>query len=134
MATTYSYRLLRAPHGRDDGTEYVQHDIEGIRTIDGDAEVIPGYHSSANIATADVETVMDMPDDTGPERALKNQAYKNLFEPAIGFVPSPGPRDWSEEGMAAYSETNDEATLQAERVDTYIRVTLGVDYPVDFNL
>lgn len=134
MATVYSYRLLDLPDARDDGTGYIQHDIEGIRSIDGDAEVIPGYHSSANIAASDVETVMDMPDDTGPERVLKNQAYKNLFEPAIGFTPSPGPRDWSEEGMAAYSETNDEAALQTERLNEYITVTLGLTPPIDFNL
>jgi hypothetical protein len=134
MATTYRYRLVQAPEARTDGTGYIQHDIQGIRDIDGDDEVIPGYHSSVNIHSDDVSTVMDMPDSTGPERALKNAAYKALIGPAIGFTPSPGTRDWSKSGMKAYSDTNDAAGVEADRIDTYITVTLAQLYPVDFNL
>lgn len=134
MATTFKYRLMSAPQGRTDGTGYIQHDIVGIRDVDGAEEVIPGYHSSANIAADDVETVMDMPDDTGPEKQAKNKAYKELVGPALDFTPSPGTRDWSEEGMAAYTDANDDAALEADRVNTYITVTLGQSYPVDFQL
>ena len=134
MTTTYRYRLMQAPQGRLDGTGYVQHDIQGVRAINGADEVIPGYHSSANIAAAAVKTVMDMPDGTGVQKTAKNLAYKNLIGPAIGVTPSPGTRDWSEAGMAAYSDANDAALLEAGRIDTYITVTLGQTYPIDFNL
>ena len=134
MVTTYRYRLMSAPQGRLDGTGYVQHDIKGIRAINGADEVIPGYHSSANIAAAELEIVMDMPDGTGAEKVTKNQAYKALIGPAIGVTPSPGARDWTEEGMAAYSDANDAAILEAGRVNDYITVTLSQTYPVDFTL
>ncbi len=137
MAREWAYRVDRSPEGSQDGAGKVLHDLWSVYTDDAWVTelTLPGYHKSLPLDADDVEVVMDMPDSTGPERGLKITAYKNLMSAHIndGSYSAP-PQDWQEAHMQAVSEANDNAVLQAGRVDTFVTVTLGQTYPVRFNL
>jgi hypothetical protein len=154
MAREIAYRLNSAPQGRNDGSAQIDHDVAGLyRDSTGvawsDAPVIPGYHQTFLLDAADVEVVMDMPDSTGPQRQAKNLAYKVLMEQKFADTANPNrapsQTDWTEAGMIDYMDDYDEweaavtlannaAALEAGRVDTYLTVTLGESYPVEFQL
>ena len=140
MAREFWYRLLRSVQGTQDGSAMINHQIESVYTDDPLATkeeriTTPGYHKTASMDAADVEVVMDMPDATGLQRAAKNQAYKELMEVALEQGPySPPPKLWDDASMQVYTAENDEAVLQADRVNTYVTVTLGQAYPADFKL
>lgn len=137
MAREFWYRLQQVPSGALDGSGKVLHDIYSVYSDDGGVTKIitPGYHKTVALDASSVETVMDMPDSTGPEKQAKNAAYKDLMELHIEDPPySPPPKYWDETSMNDYTVANDNAVLQASRVNDYIVVTLGQSYPVDFKL
>lgn len=155
MAYEYAYRLQSAPAGRADGSEQIDHDIFAIYRVQGSgtpwsaASVVPSYHKTILVPADDVETVMDMPDASGPQKQAKNQAYKQLLVDHRNDAPRPNPAppvtDWSPSGIDAYliayeawdiafTAANAQAALQAGRANTYITVTLGLSYPIEFQV
>jgi len=137
-----------APAGKQDGSGAVQHDIIAQYQEEGaedEWQVVPGRHKTVEVpatpdyvpqgATADMKTIMDMPDDTGQERNAKNQAYKNaLVEYSNRNGWAQGVSGWSDAALNALLDGNLAASTQADRANTYITVTLDKSYPVPFNL
>lgn len=131
----FKYRLNRAPSALNDGSGCISHDIDAIYSDDGGVTwlVVPGRHKTIMIPSADLKTVMDMPDGTGPQKTTKNAAYKQFLvdnldtqnEPLVG---------WSIAQMQALVDANNAASLEATRANDYITVTLGLSYPVEFSL
>lgn len=137
MAREFWYRLQQAPQCRCDGGGGINHDIFSAYSDDGGSTkiIMPGYHKTCVLLAADVKTVMDMPDSTGPEKSAKNTAFKNIIAAALDNHPYVIPlKLWDEQTLLAYTEANDNATTQSMRVNDYITVTLELSYPVDFQL
>lgn len=128
----FKYRLNSAPTGFNDGSGIVGHSITVI-AYNGDDEIVPGRSKTICIPASQLQTVMDMPDSTGPERALKNTAYKNAMLANLDTqnIPITG---WSVSEMELLMDNNDAAESVATEADEYITVTLGQSYPVEFNL
>ena len=146
---------MQAPSGRNDGGSQVSHDVFAVWRVQGggvdwkDAPVVPNHHKTILLPSADVKTVMDMPDSTGPEKQAKNAAYKALLvanwnSPAM---PSHAPPvdGWTLEDIDAYLIAYDAwaaakaiadaaAATEAGRVVTYVEVTMVKSFPIEFQL
>ena len=132
-AYTFNYRLENAPKGRLDGSECVDHaDVWAMFNTHG-LQPVPGRHKTVSVPAGEITPVMDMPDSTGPEKQAKNQAYKNLLAANL-FNQPVALSGWSEEQLQALMDANDLASYEAGRVNEYITVTLGLTYPVDFQI
>jgi len=118
------YRLQSAPEATLDGSGNVAHDICGI---DSENNVIPGRHQTVNIPEDDVDIIMAMPDGTAAEKQSKNAAYKALIADNL-------PSGWTNDDLQEIVDNNSQAATSAEAINDYITVTLGQEYPVDFNL
>ena len=148
----YAYQLTKAPTGATDGSGQVHHDVFAVGREAGTTDpwlVVPNYHKTIVVPSSQIEAVMDMPDATGPQKNAKNQAYKQALvshrdDPATP-VHAPAVTDWSPSGIDAYLTAYDawlaaktiadaHAGLQATRVGTYITVTLGISFPVSFQV
>ena len=129
---TFSYRLQSAPSARTDGSGDIDHDIWAMVSRDS-GDKTPELHKTVSVPSSDVKTVMDMPDGTSQEKQAKNTAYKNLLKTYRDRIPMPI-SGWSDAQLLERVENNDFSSEQATRVNTYITVTLGQSYPVDFNL
>ena len=133
----FKYRLQSIPEPRVNGSGNVAHDIFAISEPqdNGGWVVMPGYHQTVLIAASDLTTMNDMPDSTGGEKTAKNTAYKNLIFAGLETSPAPAePVAWDGVSLEAYMDANDLAAFEADRVNTYVTVTLGLSYPVDFAL
>ena len=79
-----AYRLMQAPSGRNDGGSQVSHDVFAVWRVQGggvdwkDAPVVPNHHKTILLPSADVKTVMDMPDSTG---AIDLSRSKDHWDP-----------------------------------------------------
>ena len=134
MAYEFRYSLGSAPEASVDGSGMAIHDIQAeYRENGGDWTVMGARHKSFCVPAADLAVVLAMPHGTAPEKAAKNVAYKELLAQNIDtqFVPIAG---WSAAQLAAFLDANAAAAEQAAAADAYITVTLGLSYPVPFNL
>lgn len=131
MANEYAYHLLRAPVGLNDGSQLISHDIQAVYREAGTNDpwlIIAGKHSNFNLPQDQVQTIMDMPDSTGAERSAKNKAYKNLMAQYLNSL-QPSPITGFDETSLNEKVTNTDANVAtADEVNTYITVTLGIDY------
>lgn len=118
------YELQSAPTARLDGSGMVTHDIWGMDSL---GQKVPSKHADFLIHSNDLEVWSAMPDSTGPERQLKNVAYKDLMVAAA-------PPGWTEEDLNNENAENQRSVDMAAEVDEYITVTLGQTYPVQFQL
>jgi len=131
MAYEYGYHLLKAPEGRNDGSQIISHDIQAVYREDGTSDpwlVIAGQHSNFNLPQDEVQTIMDMPDSTGTERTAKNRAYKTLMANYLNTL-QPDPITGFDETSLNQKVTNTEANeATAAEVDDYITNVLGIAY------
>lgn len=152
MANDYAYQLTQAPRGATDGSAQVHHDVFAVGREAGTTDpwlVIPNYHKTIVVPASQIETVMDMPDSTGPERAAKNQAYKAImvlnWDTAAAPLHEPRPGGWLESDIDDYvtayeayvvakTAADTAAATEAGRVDDYIVNVLSQTYPVEFQL
>ena len=132
MAYQFSYRLQSAPAGRLDGSGCADHDIFAMYDPNG-LVAVPGRHKTVSVPAEDITVVMDMPDATGPQKAAKNQAYIDLMAANL-FTQPFALEGWSPAQLQAVMDANDLAAFEANRVNEYITVTLGIAYPVDFDV
>ena len=133
----FRYRLQSVPEPRVNGSGNVAHDVYAMSQPQGDGgyTAVPGYHQTVLIAAADLTVMNDMPDSTGGEKTAKNAVYKNLIYAGLETSPPGGePVTWDGASLELYVDANDLAAFEADRVDTYVTVTLGLSYPVDFAL
>lgn len=137
MADEFAYRLQSSPEGRLDGSGQVGHDVYAVYREEGTSDpwvILPGHHKTFLLPADEISTVMDMPDDTGPQRSAKNQAYKELMRIHKNDAPDPLYTNWDEDEFQDYVDQNNDSVLEAGRVNDYITVTLSQTYPVEFNL
>ena len=132
MAYTFKYQLNSAPQSSKDGSGMVNHSITAI-AYNGDGEVVPSRSKTFCVPATELQTVMDMPDATGPERTVKNTAYKSALVANINTQPLPI-TGWSVSALTELMEMNDVAESVAVEANDYITVTLAQSYPVEFSL
>jgi hypothetical protein len=135
--TTYTvaFRLTAQPLPRTDGSGLIEHTILAIVSRDAGAYTpVPNYEIIIPLPYLAVKTVMDMPHSSGPQKTVKNAAFKELLRTHAGTHSSTPPLDWNIAGITAYSVAIDGAATEAARVHTYLTVTLALTYPIDFTL
>jgi len=135
MAYTFRYSLLSAPEARRDGSGQVAHSITAISSQDGETwAAIPAHNKTFLVASAELATVMNMPDGTGQERQAKNAAYKMLLCTNCATSTQPLRTDWTTTALQQFMAANDASALEASRANEYVTVTLDQNYPLDFSL
>lgn len=132
---SFRYRLNSRPSAFSDGSGMIVHDIDAIYSEDGGTtwSTVPGRHKSILIPATEMEVVMDMPDATGPQKSAKNTAYKQSLVDNLNTQNTPI-TGWTVAQMQALVDANNAASLEADRADTFITVTLGQSYPVEFSI
>ena len=135
MAYEFKYRLSQAPEPTENGSGLVMHQLVPIYRVEGSqdewAEMV-SFAKTVPLASGSLASINGMPDGTGAQKAAKADAYKLLLADHLNDSPSAPSQDWSLAGLGRFLAANDAATLEAQRADTYITVTLGLAYPVDF--
>jgi len=135
MAYEFKYRLSEAPTPTAGGSGLVMHQLVPIYRTEGTQDPwteMAAWARTVPIPDGALKTINDMPHTTGALKAAKNTAYKALLADHLNDVPATPAPDWSLAGLARFLAANDAATLEAQRADDYITVTLGQEYPVDF--
>ena len=125
----FRYRLNRAPQPYNDGSGCIGHDIDAMYSDNGtDWLVVPGRHKTILVPGDEMKAVMDMPNG-----AAKVAAYKTALKTNIDTqnVPITG---WSDAQLQALVDANASAALESDRANEYITVTLGLSYPVNFDV
>ena len=129
MAYSFRYRLQQAPQARNDGSGCVDHDIYAIASEDGETwELVPGRHKTISIPFAELDDALDQP--TNP---LRIAAYKDVLASNLNTAPVPI-TGWTAGQLTLLMEANDSAEATGAAVNTFITVTLGLAYPVDFSI
>jgi len=135
MAYEFKYRLLETPTPTTSGSGLVMHQLVPIyRTADTQEDWMEmgAWARTVPVPDGALKTINDMPHTTGALKAAKNAAYKAALADHLNDVSAAPAPDWSLAGLARFLAANDAATLEAQRADEYITVTLGQEYPVDF--
>jgi len=127
------YSLGSRPTASNDGSSTVRHDITAVyRADDADPSdpwlVVPGRHKTVVVPADELKVVLDMPNGGAKVTAYKNALAANLNTQA---VPVTG---WDAAALEEMLDANDRATVEADRADEYITVTLGQSYPVRFSV
>lgn len=134
MTYAFKYRLQSAPTGSADGSGLVNCTMLAVVSKDGGAYVpIPGFERTIYLPYQDVKIVMDMPHSTAPQKTAKNAAFLELLKQRADDASHGRVPDWSLGGMTTWVASVDGSALEAARVNTYITVTLGLTYPLDFS-
>ncbi len=134
MAYTFKYRLTTAPQPRSDGSGCVDHQIQAIASPDAtNWTPVPDREKTISIPADDLDTVLAMPHDTGPQRAAKNTAYKNVLTDNALTLPK-AITGWATTALQELYDANDAAVTAALAADAYITTVLGQSYPLDFAL
>lgn len=135
MDYDFKYRLQATPTATNDGSGMVNHDIWAICQPQGNGGwiIVPGRHKTVSVPHSELKVVLDMPDSSGPEKQAKNTAYKDALQDNINTTPVPI-TGWGAGQLEAMLDNNDSAATEAGRANTYITVTLGLEYPVDFSI
>ncbi len=133
MAYTFRYSLDIAPAARNDGSSCIDHQVHAESSPDGtNWSVIPDRgNKTICIPGAALKVVMDMPHATTPQKQAKALAYKvalaaNLDTAPVAIV------GWDSASLTEMMTANDLATAQAILADTFLRVVMGLTYPIRF--
>lgn len=128
----FRYSLTSRPEPRSDGTGLVMHQTRVVAREEGtsnDFTYRAGLPSKTiEVPSADLLTVMAMPDNGAKVTAYKNLLATNLNTQA---VPVTG---WDLITLEAVMDANDQSADAATQANEYITVTLGQDYPVRFSM
>lgn len=125
------YRLQSAPSSTLDGSGMVMHDTWAIYRLEGSSDpwvTVPGRHKTICVPADELQVVLDMSNG-----AAKVAAYKQALVDNLDTIPTPV-TGWSAAQLEALLDANDAAATEADRANTYITVTLGESYPVDFSV
>jgi hypothetical protein len=139
MATyVFRYQLSQAPQPRTDGSGCIDHDVWAVYRLASDVDpapwiVVPGRHQTISIPASEMKTVNDMPHSNGTQKTAKNTAFKQTLANNLQTTPVQV-TGWSAPVLQTLLNGNDAATLEQGRIDTYIRTTLGLTYPVTFSM
>ena len=134
MAYLFRYQLNRKPEARTDGSGALAHDIEAHYSEDGvDMGVIGGRHKTIVVLGDEMQAILAMPDVTGPQRQAKNAAYKNALVANLNTQPV-GVTGWSDAQMAVYLDGNKLSVEVATGANDYLTATLGLSYPIPFDI
>jgi len=130
---SFRYRLNSAPSAFDDGSACIGHGINAMYDDGAGWLVVPARRKTILVPADEMEVVMDMPDVTGAEKAAKAGAYKQALVDNLNTqnIPITG---WPIAQMQAMVDANNAATTEAVLANTFITVTLGLAYPVEFDL
>ena len=145
MAYTFRYSLISRPLGRSDGYG-IDHDIMAYSSDDeGETWIpVPGGHRTVVVPTDELKAVMDMPNGGAKVAAYKQVLVANRNTPPVP-IDAPQLTDFD---LAAFQvflplwtayilelgDAQDAATIEADRANDYITVTLGQSYPLSFSL
>jgi len=135
---SYSFRhsLASAPEARQDGSGMDDHDIwaqcSDTEALDDDGKLVwlnvPGIHKTVSVPAATLATALG-----SGTQGQKVTAYKAALADNLNTQPEPV-TGWTEPALLALTEANAEASVQATAANEFITVTLGLEYPVPFNL
>jgi hypothetical protein len=135
MQYTFQYQLAGAPRINTDGGGVVLFDIWAVyRALTTDPWTpVPGRHQDVQVPWTELKIVNDMAHGTTAQKNAKIVALKNALANNLqtAGVPVTG---WGVASLQALLDANDGATLEATRVDSFIRVTLAQTYPVTFSM
>lgn len=137
MSYEFKYRLSGAPTPMANGSGLITHQLVPIYRTAGTLEEwteMALWVKMVPVPAGAIKIINDMPHTTGTMRITKNTAYKALLIDHLNDMPTTPISDWSQAGLARFLAMNDAATLEAQRVDTYITDILGQLYPVDFTV
>lgn len=126
------YQVISAPQARTDGSGCVDWDIRSQVSENG-TDWTEDAHWAVSTPGRVLETVLVMPDSTGPEKQAKNTAAKQLLVDNRNTSPVPL-TGYDTETIAARQNANGLAAAAAAGQNEYVTVTLGLSYPVAFNL
>lgn len=133
----FAYSLASAPRASLDGSGMVAWAISAVAKPTGSGDenffTVPARHKTIQTPAVDLAVVNAMADSTGPQRAAKNTAYKQLLvdnlntqnEPLVG---------WDAVSLELMLDNNDAASSAATDVDDYIQNVLSEVYPLRFTL
>lgn len=132
----FRYKLGQAPRINTDGAGVVLFDIGAVYRVSGSTDAfmdVPGRHHDIQVPWSELKIVNDMSHSTTGQKTAKTTALKNALAnnlDTFGVVP----HGWSIPTMQAVLDANDGATLEATRVDSYLRVTLAQVYQITFSI
>ncbi len=128
MARTYQYRMQVAPSSRLDGSGMVDHDIYKIYSEDAGVTwpEVPGLHKTIQVPAAELKVVLDTPGTGNKVAAYKQALASNLNTQG---VPITG---WGDAQCEAKLDANEASALEKDRAITFITVTLGKTFPLEF--
>lgn len=132
----FRYRLESASEAANDGSGACKHDIYAEFRKAGSSDewvIVPGRHKTIVVPAAELQTVMDMPQNNATVRAVKNAAYKQALSDNLNTQADPV-TGWTSAQMEAAMDANDAATVACAASDCYLIETLGLDYPIPFNI
>ena len=125
----FRYSLAYAPEARSDGSGCIDHDIWALYQEDGgDWTIVPGRHKTISIDAAELDAALNE-----STNQLKIAAYKEALKANVNNQPEPVV-GWADAQLLALVEANAEASGVAGDADEFITVTLGLEYPVTFDM
>jgi len=130
MDYEFKYRLAQAPQATQDGSQCVLHDIWAIYRARDAAPAdpwmpVPGRHKTIAIPGSELLIVLQGPDIVGK--------YKQALVNNLNTIPVPL-MGWDKISLEKMMDNSDLSFQAAADANEYITVTLGLSYPVDFNI
>jgi len=124
----FRYSLTQAPEARNDGSGCVDHQITA-EYDDGDGWLtVPARNKTFSLPATELAVVMAM--NNG---AAKVSAYKQLLVDNLNTQPVPI-TGWAVGQLQEMVDANKAALSAGTAANTYITVTLNLDYPVPFTI
>src|SRR4030042_1242694 len=135
MAYTFKYQLEEAPTADLSGAGLIDFKISLVYSSTGANYVtVPNYSKTIQVDADQIKIIMDMADGTPAQKNSKNNVLKDAIKKYSTNQTSYDGINWSVAYITRFVTELDKAITQAARVDNYLKVTLGLTYPISFNL
>ena len=135
MAYTFKYQLEEAPTADLSGAGLIDFKISLVYSSTGANYVsVPNYSKTIQVDADQIKIIMDMADGTPAQKNSKNNVLKDAIKKYSTNQTSYDGINWSVAYITQFVTELDKAITQAARVDNYLKVTLGLTYPISFNL
>ena len=135
MAYTFKYQLEEAPTADLSGAGLIDFKISLVYSSTGANYVsVPNYSKTIQVDADQIKIIMDMADGTPAQKNSKNNVLKDAIKKYSTNQTSYDGINWSVAYITQFVTELDKAITQAARVDSYLKVTLGLTYPISFNL
>ncbi len=124
------YALLSPPLPRNDGSGMVAHNIEAQASVSGAGvwSTIPGRHKTIVVPAANLSALLSVGSNSAKVAAYKELLVANLNTRPVAIT------GWDPDSLEALLDANDTSNVAAGEADLFIRVTLGLEYPVPFTI